>query len=339
MVESRVPFCSTPGELARALPPVDAPRAAAIAIDERPIAYPLGSGESDEVALYAGIKPLVRQVLAPADVGAARARFEALGLAVAEASHRVELASTSGTVLFAGRDPSRVRDAAACEARSEHDLPLGQLLGYPRCCVEAYVALPSPRRNVEAFRRAFLASGGRFAPRLDTLDLAVFHYVSWLPCSFSCALSLAFADAVARHIRDRHGQFLGGRAPRATCPPGCRHERFVREIDEALSAHRLLLHEDVQLSMTGRFDGERVVVERSWPTARDRHPGSKLAGDAREAALRLAALVTAGREVSVDDGALCVDRAAILRTPDALLVPFQAALHRRTPFGQPPAGP
>jgi hypothetical protein len=321
------PACATPREIAAALPPGDPALVAAAGaeVDARPIPYALGSGESDEVALYAGVKPLLRQVLHVREVAAARARFEALGLVVAEAAHRVDLASTAGVVLFVGRDGARVRAAVACEAATEHDVELGQLLGYPRCCVEAYLGLCPPRRNGEVFRRAFAASGGRFAPRLNTLDLAVFHYVSWLPCSFSCALSRAFASAVASHIENRHGQFLGGaRRARVTCPPGCRHQVFVRAIDEALSAHRLVLHEDVQVSLLGRFDGERVALERCWPTARDRHPDARIDGEAREAVVRLTALVRAAGTVGVERGTLVVDGAAILTAPDALLVPFGA---------------
>ncbi|APR79809.1 Hypothetical protein A7982_05156 [Minicystis rosea] len=295
-----------------------------IALDERPIAYALGSGESDEVALYAGIKPLIRQVLPAAEIAAARARFGALGLHLAEADHRVDLASTQGRVLFVGRDAARVRAAAACEAAPDHDRELGKLLGYPRCCVEAYLDLPPPRGNGEVAVRAFATTRGSFAPRLNTLDLAVFHYVSWLPCSFSCALSRAFADAVARHIAERHGQFLGGAAPRVTCPPDCRHQRFVRAIDEALSAHRLVLHEDVQVSLRGPFDGTAVTVQRAFPTARDRHPEATIAGDAREAALRLATLVHDAGTVAVDGDVLVIDGAAVLRSPSALLVPFGA---------------
>lgn len=328
MADLSPPVCVTPRELAAALPPGDPAlvAAASAAIDARPIAYALGSGESDEVALYAGVKPLLRQVLPASELAAARARFEALGLVVAESTHRVELASTAGRVLFVGRDHARVRAAAACESSTEHDLELGQLLGYPRCCVEAYLELAPPRRNAAVSARAFGASNGTFAPRLNTLDLAVFHYVSWLPCSFSCRLSRAFADAVAGHIEKRHGQFLGAarQRQRSTCPPGCRHQTFVRAIDEALSAHRLFLHEDVQVSLTGAFDGERVTVERAWPTARDRHPEAGISGDAREAAVRLTALVSAAGTVAVERGRLLVDGAAILSAPEALLLPFGA---------------
>ena len=294
----------------------------------RPIAYALGSGEADEVALYAGLKPLIRQVLPLSQLSAARARVEALGLAIGVSEHRMELPSTEGTVLYVGRDPRLVREAVLCEAMPDHDHELGKLLGYPRCCVEAYLEIPPPRRNVEAFARAAAASGGVFAPRLNTVDLAIFHYVSWLPCSFSCAISKAFADAVADHIARRHGRFVATtrsaapRAASASCPPGCRHERFVAAIDEAHAAHRLLLFEDVQISLTGAFDGREVRVDRAWPTARDRHPDAAQGEDAREAAARVVALIEAAGTVSIVDGVLHAGGEAVIRTADAMLLPF-----------------
>jgi hypothetical protein len=322
--------CETPRDLALALDFVDPARVAVARAEAaaRPIQYALGSGEADEVALYAGLKPLIRQVLPAAQLAPARARFEALGLAIGVAEHRVALPSTEGTVLFVGRDPRHVREAVRCEAAPDHDHALGRLLGYPRCCVEAYLEIPPPRRNVDAFARASAASGGVFAPRLNTVDLAIFHYVSWLPCSFSCAISSKFADAVADHIARKHGQFLaspGRSASSSRCPPGCRHERFVAAIDAAHAAHRLLLFEDVQISITGAFDGRELRVERAWPTARDRHPDAAIDEDAREAAARVVALITAAGSVSIVDGVVHAGGEAVVTTADAMLLPFGGA--------------
>ncbi|MDP1823168.1 MAG: DUF483 domain-containing protein [Archangium sp.] len=319
--------CASAQDLIAALHFVDPARLAQARVEAtaRPLAYALGSGEADEVALFAGLKPLLRQVLPAAELPAARARFGRLGLALGETSHRVSGPSTGGTVLFVGRDERRVREAIACEASADHDLELGRLLGYPRCCVEAYLELPPPRHNVDAFHRAFAASR-QFAPRLNCLDLSIFHFISWLPCSFDCATSKAWADAVAHHLTARHGQFLGGArgASPPPCPPGCRHERFVAEVDLALGAHRLLAFEDVQVSITGPLEDGVLEVGRAWPSARDRHPQAPLNEQAREASARLAALVARARGVFVRDGALFADGVPIFQARDARLFPFGA---------------
>lgn len=303
--------------------------------DERPIDYALGSGEADEVGLYAGFKPLVRQLLSPEALPAVRARFESLGLVVELARHVEGEGGPAGAhVLFAGRDPRRVHAAARLEARPDHDVELGLLLGYPRCCIEAYLAVPPPRGNLDVARaaaartRAASPGPGRFLPRLNVLDLGVFHYVSWLPCRFDCAPSRAYADAVAHHIARRHGQFVGASrsvavAPASACPPGCRHQRFVARMDQALAAHRLLLDESAQLSLTGRHEDGTIHVERAWATARDRQQGRPpLTPETREALARLCALVEAAGAVTLDGPRLRVGGESVAELPGALLVPF-----------------
>lgn len=340
---SAPPACHDAAEVARALPAGDAGRLARAraAAAERPLAYPLGSGEADEVALFAGLKPLVRQLLTPAGVARARARLEPLGLSLGEVATGGTAVERRGSredpglrTLFAARDAALVAEAARLEATPDHDLELGLLLGYPRCCVDAYLAIPPPRRNAAVVAAAWARTrdaGLRPRHRLNVLDLAVFHHLSWLPCSFACAPSLACADAVAAHLGQRHGQFLGaapGVPAQAACPPGCRHQAFVAAVDAALSAHRLLLLEDVQVSLTGALERGAVRVGRAWATARDRHPSAALAPAALEAVARLQAQVAGAATVAVErgpgGGVLLLDGRAVLSTPDAVLVPFGA---------------
>ncbi len=320
-------------ELARALEvaceargvPAGEVQAAAREADERPIPYPLGSGEADTIALLAGDKPLVRQLLDAGSLSRARIRFAELGLVSEAAPASKSFAVRPGrTVIFFGRDASIVREAARLESRAEHDEELGRLLGYPSCCIAAYLEAPLPRDNLALYRAAFVHTGAEEAAgRLNGLDLGVFHWISWLPCSFACAPSLAFANAVARAITERHDAALGRNAP--ACAPGCAHEQFVERIDDALGARRLALHADVQVSMTGAVSGASVRVERAWPTARDRHPSVPLDPDARDAVARLVTLVRRAREVAIHDGALHVDGEPIVKAAEVVLVPFARA--------------
>jgi hypothetical protein len=296
-------LCEDPAALTLALPmpgPAALGRARAQAA-QRPIAYPFGSGHADEVALFAGIKPVLRQLLAEGEVEAARARFTARGYAVEVATHTHNYPGRCA--LFAGRDARRVSAAAEHEALEDADLAMGELLGYPRCCVEAYLAEPPPRRNAVVLRRALERTRGRAHPRLNTLDLSVFHFISFFPCSFRCERAAAFASALAEALRPGHG-------------------RFVQALEQALGAHRLLALEAVQVSMLGRFDGRRVWVERAWPTCRDRHPGAPSSAEEQEAAARLCALVEEGGSVSVAEGVVVAGERELCRTPDAMLVPF-----------------
>jgi hypothetical protein len=318
------PYCAFPRELCRLLQPEPARLERGLAAaDERPIAYPVGTGAAEEIAFFAGFKPLIRQLLRPDELERARDRYRSLGLVVAQAEHLIPAGpSAAGRVLYVGRDEARVRAAVACEERMNHGLELGRLLGYPACCVEFYESLPLPRPNPLVHRRALARTGSRPSPRLNVLDLAMFHYLPWLPCAFDCAPSLAFANAVAMHLGKLHAQVLPANAGRR-CPAGaCVHQQFVARIDEALGAHRLAVMEQVQVSIEGRFDGAQVIVERAWPTIRDRRADIPVEPAAREAAARLAALVEERGSVAVTGGALVVDGERLLRADDLLLVPF-----------------
>ncbi|MGM0576056.1 MAG: DUF6918 family protein [Myxococcota bacterium] len=304
--------------------PAEAVSAAAAEVDARSIAYPMGSGEAEEAALVAGLKPVVRQAMPAARVAETRRRLESLGLTVVDAAPG-EILGLAPHLLFAGRDADRVAAAAACEqeAGPGHERRIGALLGYPPCCLEAFLAAPRPRTNVALARRALAATEGPCAGRLNMLDLGVFHYVSWQPCSFDCAPSREYADAVAALIRHEYGQAVHAGAPGGVrCPPGCQHERFVEAIDEALGAHRLWLADDVQVSLTGPFVDGALEMGRVWPTARDRHPDARLSPEARDAVARVLVVLRRGRRLAVRDGALFVDGARVLRVVNATLFPF-----------------
>jgi hypothetical protein len=319
-----LPIARAPRTLLAALRPRDEARLAAArqSADDRPIHYPFGSGQAEELAVFAGQKPIFRQLLPVGELAAARRRFEAGGLVVGDC-HTGTIACPPGhRVVFVGRDAARVTAAVELESRTRLDVELGALLGYPACCTERFARATEPRDNERLIAAAVARTRGRFAPRLNQLDLGVFHYISWSPCSYDCAPSLAYADAVVQTLRAWSGAFVAGHAPAQRCPPGCQHERFVDRIDEALSAHRLLALESVQVSIAGRWDGTHLEVQRAWPTSRDRHPGVPVDGDAREAMARLAAVVEEAGRITVEGGVLYGDGVALLRTPDLVLAPF-----------------
>ena len=154
--------------LLQELPPVDAAdvaRARAAAA-ERPIPYPLGSGQAEEVALAGGLRPLVRQLLDAPSLESARARFERAGFLTGVAprvygptrngwDHTSESLSPDAPgarrALFVGRDRDRIAQAIEADLAKtdEGDRELGRLLGYPRCCVDAFVATSRHRLNTD----------------------------------------------------------------------------------------------------------------------------------------------------------------------------------------------
>lgn len=277
--------------------------------DRRAILYPLGSAQGEELALHRGLKPAIRQSLSRSALATQRERCERLGL------HCVEIAADAGVVLIVARDRGRAEAIAALERapRAAAGRPLdpreiaehGQLLGFPACCVEAFAhhASGAGRGTLPGCRAALEATRGALAPRLNVLDPEVFHWVSWIPCAFDCAASMAYADRLAALV-------------------AARYPVFVRRLDYALAAHRLVASDVVQVSLTGLWRGDRLVVDRAWATAHDRRPGAPtLPGDLERADALVAALRHAGALTADPRGAVVAPRA-----------PFGGDLHLY-PFG------
>ncbi|NOZ00630.1 MAG: hypothetical protein GXP54_01915 [Deltaproteobacteria bacterium] len=74
---------------------------------------------------------------------------------------------------------------------------MGQALGYPRCCVDAFVAAGADATTSDLIRAAHGRSHA-FDWRLNCLDpLSPFTLVPHVPCSFDCEASVAIGDGVA----------------------------------------------------------------------------------------------------------------------------------------------
>jgi hypothetical protein len=281
--------------------------------------YPLGSGEAEEIALRAGIKPLVRQTLNASAVDAAAERYRREGLCVAVApvryAHRAgarrsfavgDAPPDSQAPVFVSRSPEVAQAAADCEVadRDDQARTMGGLLGYPPCCIDAFVATPRPRPNRELAARALARTTTPPHPRLNTLDQAVFHYVAYSPCTLDCEPSLRFAEAVAGMVRRQH-------------------PAFASAIDAALGAHRIMVSDAVQVSLTGAVTPGGIEIDRVWPTAMDRHPRATLASDDEREVAELTLRLRRGRVLRDGPGGPMLDGAQLVPAPrGALLVPF-----------------
>jgi hypothetical protein len=308
-----------------ALPPARPEAYAAALSSQRTVAYALGTGEAEQVAVLCGLKPVLRQSLPAAGVSAARDRLSRLDLAVEVVAPEAGHPGGDCWLFFAGPDPARVRAAARCEEKAApgHEAELGALLGYPPCCVQAFLEVPQPRDTNRLVRAAFGRTRGPGVARLNVLDAGLFRYLPWFPCGFQCAPSAAFANAVAAAIR--HDYAVAALDQGHRCPPGCRHAGFVEAIDRVLSAHRLRVTSDLQVSLAGRFRGSLLDVDRAWPTLRDAHPEVAVSPLRARAAAHLTALVADGGTVEVRDGVLRIGAALRILAPDAALCRFAPA--------------
>jgi len=165
------------------------------------------------LALIAGLKPALRLLRDPR-----RARAEAA--AAARRGFAVALHDLGDrTIVYVARTPAAARALHALEGQA---LPgptlrdrfdpaphraLGAALGFPACCVEAFVARIARGADVTATgaraHEDFIAAS-EAAARSRRLDaranvFAIDRTSGWLshvPCAFDCAPSLAYADRV-----------------------------------------------------------------------------------------------------------------------------------------------
>lgn len=246
-----------------------------------------GSGEAELVALVSGLKPVVRQQLRDDALEAQRARVESVGV------HAVLGARVQDvTRVYLSRDEAQARAALDAETRGD-DAALGTLLGYPACCVRAFTSLPEhwlprlrwgKRRTNLALARAAARRTTTFHGRLNSLDLHLFHYLAWTPCSYDCAPSLAYADAVAAEL---------SRRPRGWSGPvendGAR--AFVERVDVLLGARRVVW-KAAHVSFTV---DEHGAVTDAWPTSRD-HARRVVTREQLEREVVLAAFLVTNRD-------------------------------------------
>lgn len=326
-----VPLVHTPRALAELLAqrhPVAPAELAALrrAVDERTLPYPLGAGQAELIAVAAGLKPMLRQAMSRGAAAAAVQRYAHLGLAAHVVTDPANPRVDHGeAMLYLGRDVRRIHEAARAEARLD-DVALGQLLGFPRCCVEAFLEVRPPRTNAAVIAANFVGPR-RVAPGwLNCVDLQVFHYVSWVPCGPYCSLSRRYAGAVREHIASPLANYVTQARGEAGFP------YFVEAVDRALAAHRLHVFPGVQLSISGTFTAGSsvgvVAVTQVWPTARDRHPEAPTDPYEAEATARLLRLVTPGRALRVRGQAVELDWDPVVRVPQAFLVAFEPARGR-----------
>lgn len=316
-----VPLVRSPRELAAhlaTLAPIDPTALAAglrTALEPR-IYYPLGSAQADVVAVVAGLKPVLRSTLSHDEARRTLERYRHLGLHGLITDEDPDEPVRHGEArLYLGRDRSRILAAARADAAKE-DRELGQLLGYPRCCVEAFLQVLRPHTAAAVLHAAFGNIRTPAPARLNCLDLQVFHYLPWFPCGPTCELSQRYADAVAR--------LLPTLAPRvARLRDDVDVDTFVEDIDQVLAAHRLYIFAGVQLSLTGVLVGEVVRVTSVWATAADRHRGSIQSADEQEATVRLLHCLSPGCTITVTGHLLAVDGRPTVRSSHLFLALFE----------------
>lgn len=114
----------------------------------------------------------------------------------------------AGSVVLAGRDEARLARARDAELAGDRDAvavrELGALLGYPSCCIEAYLALPV--RDDAALFSALLPSPPVPAPPETLWLIGPLSLLAHTPCSLVCPASYELGrSTLARLDRETPG--------------------------------------------------------------------------------------------------------------------------------------
>jgi hypothetical protein len=177
-------------------------------------------------AVLAGIKPVMRLSTEGADEAAFIERYRRFGLSACAADGIfINLDGTHSRklrLLYIAKTPEiaeRVRAVEAktfvpytdLRARAEEYRELGIALGYPRCCVDAYVARvvldPDSEMGGAALTEPYVVARGAYhrAPAWE-LDHLLFEtgsaLVSFTPCSYRCPSALEYARRVLARVRE-----------------------------------------------------------------------------------------------------------------------------------------
>lgn len=140
-------------------------------------------------------------------------------------------------MLLIGKNPKVLKEAAESWRRSPTDPAWGILLGYPECCVKAYIEWRSVSektdlinftlgrtRKKERFhfglnnvfnyfsrltgKPADMAAFARIRAANKDLDISTLQVISWHPCAYDCGPSIKLAKDIFAFLSD----YLPGRA-------------------------------------------------------------------------------------------------------------------------------
>jgi len=181
--------------------------------------------DAEWLAFELGQKPAIRRTVDPADAARVEAQLRSGGAVVLRAAQTAVLGGREQVVLYAARSAGHagaLRDAeeavlpgraSAGDAAARHRA-IGSLLGFPPCCVEAF--LERLDRGVDrldrggpgGFAEDYVAARGAWVPRADArinplLMAARAQLISFYPCRYDCPVAVGVAEALRAALAAR----------------------------------------------------------------------------------------------------------------------------------------
>jgi len=242
----------------------------------RPFGRSLGATQGEWAQLQLGLKQVLRERLDEDRIQPLRARCAAEGLELLviplPAAPDADLDGVATSTwrhahAYVGRDRAALEEAAALDgsmipyqtaptsrtlATTDDTRRLGELLGYPPCCTEAFTRWHEQLVDNHGPIAAAAEASERFDPLLNNVCLGAFRLIGWFPCRYDCPASLE----IARRVKDKLNRLYPRRLPQAT---------------RVLSMPRVYMDERRQLILDGHVDGDRVHYRDVYsPYALDR---------------------------------------------------------------------
>lgn len=181
--------------------------------------------DAEWLAFGMGLKPAIRRTADPADAARVEAQLRSGGAVVLRAAQTAVLGAREQTVLYAARSAGHaaaLREAEegvlpgraqARDARARHQA-IGRLLGFPPCCVEAFLARLD--RGVDRLDAAgpaglaedYVAARSAWVPRPDArvnplLMSARAQLISFYPCRYDCPAAVELAEGLRAVVAAR----------------------------------------------------------------------------------------------------------------------------------------
>lgn len=237
----------------------------------------------------AGLKPVVFLTLAPSEVESTRRWFDDAHVEVRERRVASGVHDTwidrrdlgePRVELYISRAPDLARRAAELQADTDPSAAareVGELMGYPACCVEAFSELANRSNNSRnRYATAARTPPGRWPWELDNFFVML---VPFFPCRYDCDRALGYARAALAELEKAH--------------PGAREglERLLSRPVLYFSHQQMLVFDGICRDGMVEYSGVEVVP--------DTPPGFR----------RLARMVAAADGLRLDETAVRLFRA------------------------------
>lgn len=207
------------------------------------------------VALRAGLRTAMRVSVVHSQLEEVLARFEAAGVVAMVAPITGRYEGEDHALVFAALNERDARRAVEAEV-ADDERALGKLLGYPECCIEAFVRRPDSMWPYLGARAAWVP---RPLPRLNTLLYGIgARFISFEPCRYDCAHAAEAADAIALALAEVD-------------------EMSVRWCDEQLARAVLVDDHGAHVLVELDSEGRTIVAAQAIPTV----PGQPIGVRAR----------------------------------------------------------